>query len=152
MVCAVDQTPFQRARVVEAPAVARAIRRKIPLPLSIVTCYLIASGLFQICWSFMIGQYFGSAPVLNVVYGALILVVSRGLRRGLRRWYVCALVVTGLILLGIFAEIVRGMAYSASLREFCFYLLDITVWLWILVFLMRQDIREFFYGEHNIAT
>jgi hypothetical protein len=151
-VCALDQTPFEEPRSVEAAPVARTIRRKIPLSLSIVSCYLIASGIFQIGWCIMIGPYLGSTPILNVVYGVLILVVSQGLRRCSRRWYICALVVGGLVISGICLEIVRGLIHSVPLRFTILYLKDFMVWLCIILVLTRPAIRHFFYDDHEIAT
>jgi hypothetical protein len=150
--CAIDQTPLGQPRLVEAPAVASRIRRKIPLPLSIVSCYLIASGIFQLGLSVLIAPYLGGIPVLNVVYGVLILVVSGGLRSGLRHWHICALAVCGLVILRICVEFLYGLMHSVSFRVICLFVLDFAVWLWVLGFLTRRDIREFFYGDCNIAT
>ena len=152
MVCTLDQTPFEEPRVVEAPPVASMVRRKIPLSVSIVSCYLIASGIFQIGWSILIGPYLASIPILNVVYGVLILVVSRGLRRCSRRWYICALVVIGLVIFGICLEIVQGLIYSVPMRFTILYLKDFAIWLCIVLVLTRPSIRDFFYYEPYVAT
>ena len=152
MVCPIDQTPFDQSRLVETPMVSSTLSRKIPLPLSVVSCYLIASGIFQLGLSVLIAPYLSSIPILNVVYGVLILIISGGLRRGLRCWHISALFVVGLIVLGICAEIVRGVVHSGSFHVMCLSLLDFAVWVWILGFLTRRDIREFFYGDRSIAT
>lgn len=151
-VCAIDQTPFEEPRLVEAPPVANKIRRQMPMLLSIVTCYLFASGIFQIGWCVMLGRYIGNTPPLNIAYGILILFVSRGLRRCSRRWYICALIVVGLVILGICLEIVQGMAHSVPMRFTILYLKDFVVWLCIILALTRPVIRHFFYDDHEIAV
>ncbi|HVU28635.1 MAG TPA: hypothetical protein VHG71_12990 [Verrucomicrobiae bacterium] len=152
MVCAVDQTPLEQSRLAEAPAVVSMIRRKIPLPLSIVSCYLVASGIFQIGWSILIAPYLGSIPILNVVYGVLILVVCRGLRRCSRHWYVCALVIIGVVLSAICFEIVRGFMHSVPFHFTILYLKDFAIWLCIILVLTRSAIRGLFFHEPEIAT
>lgn len=150
--CAADQTPLEQTRLPEAPAVASTMRCKIPLPLSIVSCYLIASGIFQIGWSILIAPYLGSVPILNVVYGVLILVVCRGLRRCSRHWYVCALVVIGLVLSGICLETVQGLMHSVPVGFTILHLKDFVIWLCIILVLMRPAIRGLFFYEPEIAT
>jgi len=152
MVCALDQTPFEELRVVEAPPVSSKIRRKIPMLLSIVSCYFFASGIFQIGWCLMLGRYIGNVPPLNIVYGILIIFVSRGLRRCSRRWYIFALVVVALVISGICLEIIQGLAHSVPMRFTILYLKDFVVWLCIILALTRPVIRRFFYDDHEIAT
>jgi hypothetical protein len=144
IVCTLDQTPFEKPRLVEALPVASTISRKIPLSLSIVSCYLIASGIFQIAGSLIIGPYLGSIPILNVVYGFLILFISRGLRRCSLRWYVCALIVIGLVISVICLEIIRSLIHPVPVRFTVLYLKDLGVWLCIILVLTRPSIRGLF--------
>jgi len=175
-VCALDQTPFEEPRSVEAAPVARTIRRKIPLSLSIVSCYLIASGIFQIGLSIMIGLYLANIPILNVVYGVLILAISRGLRRCSRGWRICALVVIWIGFIGL-----AWSAYGLLLRYFFtaalkpinehpvgFYftqanqisvvflvttlVVHFLVQIWQYRVLTRPAIRDLFYNEPDVAT
>jgi len=150
--CTVDQTPLEQSRLAEAPTVVSTIRRKIPLPLSIVSCYLVAGGIFQIGWSILIAPYLGSIPILNVVYGVLILVVCRGLRRCSRHWYVCALVVIGLVVSGICLETVQGLMHSVPVRFTILHLKDFAIWLCIILVLTRPAIRSLFFHEPEVAT
>jgi hypothetical protein len=151
-VCILDQTPFEESRDVEAPPVASKVRRKIPKLLSIVSCYFLASGIFQIGWCLMLGRYIGNIPLLNIAYGILIIFVSRGLRQSSRRWYICAIIVVGLIICGICLEIVKGLAHSVPMRFTILYLKDFGVWLCIILALTRPVIKHFFYNDHEIAT
>jgi hypothetical protein len=152
MVCAIDQTPFTEPLHIEEPAVRSTIRRKIPLSLSIVSCYLIASGIFQIVWSILIGPYLRGVPILNVVYGVLILAVSRGLRRSSRRWYVCALVVIALALSVICLAIFQDFIHSVRWRFTILHLINFGVWLCIILVMTRPSIWSWFYDEHDVAT
>ena len=120
------------------------------MSLSVVSCYLVASGIFQIGWSTMIGQYIGNVPALNIVYGVLILFISRGLRRCSRPWYTCALVVTGLVVSGICFEIAQGFIHSVSMRSMFFYFKDFVIWLCIVLVLTRPAIRDLFYHEPDV--
>ena len=175
MVCTLDQTPFEDPCLVEAPPVATTIRRKIPLSLSIVSCYLIASGIFQIGLSIMIGQYIGNVPVLNIIYGVLVLFISSGLRRCSRGWRICALVVIWVGFIGL-----AWTAYGLLLRYFFtaahkpinehpvgFYVtqanqipvvflvtslaVHFLVQIWQYRVLTRPAIRDLFYHEPDVA-
>jgi len=151
-VCALDQTPFDQTHFAEEPKAVATIMRKIPMLLSIVSCYLFASGIFQIGWCAMLGRYMGNIPPLNIAYGILIIFVSRGLRRGSRRWYICALVVAGLVISAICLEIIHGFIHSVSMRSLCLDLFSLAVWLCITLALTRPVIRNFFFYEPDVAT
>lgn len=152
MVCALDHTPLDETHFAKEQKAVATSKRKIPMLLSIVSCYFFASGIFQIGWCVMIGRYIDNFPPLNIVYGILIIFVSIGLRRCSRHWYICALVVVGLVISGICLQIIQALLHSVSMRFTIFYLKDFGVWLCIIVALTRPVIRHFFYDDHDIAA
>jgi vacuolar-type H+-ATPase subunit I/STV1 len=176
MVCAIDQAPFGQTHFAEGTKAAGTVRRKNPMSLSIVSCYLIANGIFQIGWSIMIGQYIGNVPVLNIIYGVLVLFISSGLRRCSRGWRICALVVIWVGFIGL-----AWTAYGLLLRYFFtvahkpindhpvgFYVtqanqisvvflvtslaVHFLVQIWQYRVLTRPAIRDLFYHEPDVAA
>jgi hypothetical protein len=149
IVCAIDQTPFDKICLAENPPVAPAIKRKIPIPLSIVSYCFFASGISYLGW-FAIGAYLGRFFLPNLIVGILNLFVSRGLRRCSRHWRICALVLMCLVFLENCFKITQNFRYSGHMPDMVFcigWFFSFAVLIWFYQVLTRPDIRELFYNE-----
>jgi hypothetical protein len=149
VVCAVDQTPLDNTYYPEEPAVAPAIKRKIPIRLSIVSYCFFASGVSYLGW-FLLAAYLERFLLLNLIVGVLNLFVSRGLRRCSPPWRVCALVlICSAFFKGCFS-IHQNFIHHPHLPIVAFIIIwssSLLILIWFYRVLTRPDIRELFNKE-----
>jgi hypothetical protein len=176
-VCAIDQTPFDEnylpEKTEEEPTVTPAIKRKIPISLSIVSYFFFIPGAMGLMGFFLIAAafiFFGSPPDRDKIailygfgggaFGIFYVCLSRGLRRCSRGWRTCALVLIWWGFIGLAFSIGRSFLTYVQTYDHDHKTVDaFTIRFWIscglyFIFqvwqyrvLTRPDIRELFYNE-----
>jgi hypothetical protein len=115
VVCPIDQTALAAG-----PIAATAIKRKIPVSLSVVSYCFFVSGVCYLSW-LAVYLYHGRFLPLHLVIGVLILLVSGGLRRCLPRWRICALVLLGVAFIESCFRIAHRFSHPAHFPSIADY-------------------------------
>jgi hypothetical protein len=154
IICPIDQTALDKTRLTTEPLVVPAIKRKIPIRLSIVSYCFFASGICYLGW-FGLAAYLGKFLLLNLIIGFLNLFVSRGLRRCSNQWRICALVLVCLCCFDVCFRIVHSFTHLTHVPILFIVIawpLDFLVLIWFYRTLTRQDIRDLFYDKPEFNT
>jgi hypothetical protein len=152
-------------------SVTPALRRKIPISLSVVSYFFFAIGLIEIIRGVTAIPVLtddlpplrilslASGVLLSFALGTVYLFLSRGLRRCARGWHICALVVvSGGLILTIYRLTNYFLSHPADLtgtlpyRFLLALILGVLFQVWIFHILTRADIRRLFYGGHDHAA
>jgi hypothetical protein len=138
---------------------APAVRRKIPMSLSVVSYIFFGVGLLMIIMGFAGAAAARADLPLSLIFGVLYLFISRGLRRCSRLWHICALIAISCSLILVaygavnyfLSPAYRGMDKFAY-RFLLVLAFGFLVRVWMLQVLTRGDVRRLFYGNSSNAA
>lgn len=138
---------------------APAVRRKIPVSLSVVSYIFFTIGLLAILRGLGYAINGRASLLVSLIVGVFYLFISGGLRRCARLWHVCALIVIACSLVSMVYGLVNYLRfptyYDTSTFAYRYLLLlafMFSVNVWMLQVLTRADVRRLFYGGRNNAV